>query len=240
MKLSLREKALLIALVIVGSGYLFYTFLYSPLSDQRNAMARENNRLKSRIERVADQSGQKSGFAGDARAKQVMKGFQEQVIKVPGESMLPESVIYLQQSAEAAGVTLSSLTYTPGAAASAKPAGSQRPAAVNEIKIRLSAKGGYAGLKTFLLALYQAPRLYRIDTLKLQSDYGQNVVQETVAPALAAEGGETLPPPVPAVINEITMNITMVTFYQEINTSGFADQQKRIQPGPGQINPFAI
>lgn len=240
MKLSWREKTLLIALVIVGSAYLFYTFLYSPLSEQRNAVARENSRLKSRIERVADQSRQESGSERDARAKRVMNSFQEQVIKVPGESMLPESVIFLQQSAEAAGVTISSLAYTPGALAKAKPAVSQRPPAVNQIKIRLSAKGSYAGLKTFLLALNQAPRLYRIGTLKLQSDYGQNTVSAASAPALAAEGEEAMPPPNPAVKNEITMNITMVTFYQEIKDLGFVDRQERVQPGPGQVNPFDI
>lgn len=240
MKLSWREKALLITFIIVGSGYLFNTFLYSPLSDQRNAVARENGWLKSRIERVADQSVQKSGSGCDARTKQVMNGLQEQVIKVPGESMLPESVIYLQQSAEVAGVTLCSLTFVPGAVTNAKPAGSQCPAAANEIKIRLSAKGSYAGLKTFLLALYQAPRLYRIDTLKLQSNYEQNAVQATSAPALTSEGEETLPPPAPEVKGEVTMNITMVTFYQGLKASGFVDRQERIQPGSGQINPFSI
>ena len=242
MKLSFREKALLISLVIVGLGYLFYSFLYSPVSTKRDIISRENSQLKYQVALFGDKSRQKSGIDRDAQEKKLMEGFQEQVIKVPGDIMLPESVLYLQKSAKAAGVTLTSLVITPGTATAVKPAGTDSLAsATKEVSINLTAKGGYSGLKAFLLAIHKAPRLYRIDTAKMQSNYQQGSAQPASTPAPAVEGEDAAQPvPVPTIQNEITMNVTMVTFYQEFNAPGFKDNQERVQPGQGQDNPFTI
>lgn len=238
MKLSFREKALLISVVILALGYCFYTFLYSPIHTQKDAVADQNKKLKLQVEAFADKARQDAGIDREAQEKKLMTGFQEQVIKVPGEMLLPEAVLYLQKSAKASGVTLTSLVLSPMAPTAVKTTGANL-AAANEVKITLTAKGGYSGLRAFLLSIHKAPRLYRIDTAKMQSNYQKGSTQpEAAAPQPGAEVAAAVP--IPTIKNEITMNVTMVTFYQEFNAPGFKDNQEKVQPGQGQDNPFTI
>ncbi|MGE5389706.1 MAG: type 4a pilus biogenesis protein PilO [Deltaproteobacteria bacterium] len=241
MKLSFREKVLLIAFILVGVGYLFYSFLYSPIQTQRDMLAEENKNLKSQVKVTANKARQNSGIVRNAQEQKLKDSFQEQVIKVPGDMMLPEALVYLQKSAKASGVNLNSLVFTPGAAATANGTGTNSLVSANEVKINLVAKGGYSGLKAFLLKIQKAPRLYRIDTVKMQSNYEQAAAQTPPAPSPGDEDAEAVSAvTVPTVKNEITMNLNMVTFYQEYKAPGFIDDQQRVKPGKGQDNPFTI
>jgi len=240
MKLSNREKVLLISFFIMGLGYFYYTFFYSPIQTKTDMLAEENKALQSQIKSIADNARQNSGIVHDAQGKKLQERFQDQVIKVPGEIMLPEALLYLQKSARTSRVTMISLAFTPEAATAATPAGTNM-ASAHEVKITLTAKGGYSGLKAFLLKIHEAPRLYRVDTVKMLSSSGTASAEAPVDPASAEdnEAGTTVPPPAD-VKNEITMNVNMVTFFQEVNVPGFKDNQERLKPGPGQDNPFAI
>lgn len=241
MKLSFREKVLLLSLVVLGVGYVFYTFLYSPLQTQKDVIAQKNRQLNAQVEILAGRARQNSGIDRETQEQKFRSGFQEQVIKVPGEILLPEAVLYLRKSAKASNVTLTSLILTPDTPNAAKPTGANSPASASEIKITMTAKGGYSGLRAFLLSIHKAPRLYRMDTVKLQSNYQQGSTPPPASPAPPTEGEEAVQPiPIPTIKNEITMNVTMVTFYQEFNAPGFEDRQEKVQPGKGQDNPFTI
>ncbi len=240
MKLSFREKALIIAFAIVGLGYLFYTFFYSPVQNQRDALILENSKLRSQVKIVADKAKQNSGIVSDVNEQKQLERFQDQVVKVPGEIMLPESYLYLQKSAEASRITLNSLVFTPGAAAASNITGSTSLVPPDEIKITLVAKGGYSGLKAFLLKIQKAPRIYRIDSIRMQSNYEQTAAKAETDPVPDSEDAETAAAPPPAVKNEITMNVNMVTFYQSFIAPGFIDHQEQVKPDKGQDNPFTI
>lgn len=237
MKLSFREKALIIAFAIVGFGYLFNTFLYSSVQNQRDSLIQENSSLQSQVKMVADKTRENSGIVRDANQQKQLDRFQDQVIKMPGEIMLPESLEYLQKSAKASGVSLNSLVFTPGTSITANNTGLVSP---DEIKITLIARGGYSGLRAFLLKIQKAPRIYRIDTVRMQSNYEQTEAQAQPVPAPADEDAENVAPPPTAVKNEITMNVNMVTFYQSFIAPGFIDHQEQVKPGEGQDNPFTI
>lgn len=240
MKLSFREKALIMAFVIAGLGYLFYTFIYSPVQNQRGTLIQENSNLQSQVQVVADKAKQNSGIVRDANEQKQLDRFQDQVIKVPGEIMLPESLLYIQKSAETSRVTLNSLVFTPGTTATGAKTGSNNLVSADEIKITLVAKGGYSGLRAFLLKIQKAPRIYRIDAVRMQSNYEQTEAKLPSASAPDSEDVEAEAVPLPEVRNEITMNVNMVTFYQAFKAPGFVDHQEKVEPGKGQDNPFMI
>lgn len=246
MKLSLREKVMVICFVLIGAGYCFYTFVYSPLAQKADGVADENSRLKSQVQSFADRIQESEGIASSSQQQELMKDYQEEAIKIPDDILLPECVSYLQKSVNDSGVTLSSMILTPTAAPSAdqknKPANTTGITGTKEMKITVTVKGGYSGLRSFLLAIQKAPRLYRIDKTKLNSNYKSTSEQpqNLAADSGAAQGGSIPAIPVPTIKNEITMDVTMVTFYDGISLPGYQDNQPRVQPGKGQDNPFTI
>lgn len=242
MKLSLREKVLLIALIIVGLIYLYYTLLFSPMRTERDKLASQNHYLKSQVESIVDKAKKNSGMASNAQEQRLIDSFQEQFNRVPGDILLPEALSYLGKSAEDSQVTITSLVFTPanhGAQTTVTKGVPAKTASSNEVKITMIAKGGYVGLKAFLLKIHKAPRLYRIDTIKMQSNY-QKTPPAPVAAATEDEVAEMEQAAVPAIKNEITMNVDMVIFYWQYDAFGFKDQQDRVEPGKGQENPFTI
>lgn len=241
MKLSIREKIMLICFAMIGLGYCFYTFLYAPLTDDIDSIADENIRLQSQVDKYADRVRQSEGIP-TADQQQLMSSFQEESVKVPGEILLPECLSYIQKSVNESRVTLNSINLTPADAAvgaQTKPSNAVGATKAKELKITVEVKGGYSGLRSFLLAIQKAPRIYRIDKTKLQSQYNKDT-EKTVAAVTTAIATNGEMPTMPVVTNDITMEVTMVTFYDELILPGYEDKQPRVQPGKGQDNPFTI
>ena len=148
MKMSLREKIMLLGLFIVAIVYLFYTYLYAPVTAEIKTVYTENQTIKNELELYKNNMKSNSGI--DKQWEQLQKDYNELAVKVPDESMLPEVLSFLDQIAAECHVKAENISLQPAAAAAA---GTDVEASLQQVKIQLSLRGSYFDLLSYLLKI---------------------------------------------------------------------------------------
>jgi Tfp pilus assembly protein PilO len=229
---------MLLVLAIIGTIYLFYAYLYEPVTSQTRIISAENQNLNKEVE--SSQNRIKSAAGLSAEWERLQQQYTELAVKVPGESMLPEALSYLDKSAAECGVELETISLQPMPVVMTG-AGSTNgvESSLQQVKIQLSLRGSYFNLLSYLLKIEKAPRLYRIENAQM-SHTPALADTSAQAPEVAAGEQAATDPALPAatVVSEIALNISLTTFYDTFSLPDFKAELERVQPGVGKDNPF--
>ncbi len=186
MKLSKRELALFGLLIVVGGSYLLYYFVFYPLNLQITQMKAENISLRNELQEMKSKGARPGDFL--LKKQQIWYNYERILLKMPQSPMIPNIIDFMEKSALEAGVKLLSISYkespvdkknldttkiepsiTEGTSDSntilknIEKGGSMAQAA----NFQLAARGTHLNLLSFLLKIENAPRIYRINSIKM-------------------------------------------------------------------------
>ncbi|PKM78587.1 MAG: hypothetical protein CVU90_00900 [Firmicutes bacterium HGW-Firmicutes-15] len=196
MSLSKRELALLGLLIVVGLIYLLYGFIFHPLNAQINQMKAENSNLSNEIQELEKEARQGKNWVENER--QIWYDYQKILLEIPQSEMIPNIIIFMEQSARDSGVKLLSISYkettfakkaledqksqpSEGTSDSLHDKADQgggkvvrgslvlksEVSMVQAANFQLAASGTHLNLLSFIFKIENAPRIYRINSIKM-------------------------------------------------------------------------
>jgi len=222
MKLSPREKVLLIILVLLITFYLFYTFLYHPLEQATASLRAENLNLRSAIKKQQDQW--EKGKNEELEINKLELEYQQMMIKLPEEDYLPEIVSYLQKNARSADVLLEKINYHNRAMESSQ--GNRND--IRTCEMVLVARGSYYNLLTLLRKIEEAPRLFVINNVEISApEVSITINEDTEIPSTPQE--ETKPSNISAD-NNLVMTVQLTTYYDPSSMPSFIGVLEKVPP----------
>lgn len=231
MNLSKREQTLLLILIILLSFYLFNILLYQPLRQDTVKLTAENLKLKTLIEN--QQAEVERGQDWESERSKLEIKYQQMMVKLPEKAYLPETISYLEKSAEGSAVILQNINYH------ALPSADQQPGSSNAAKpcdFTLSARGSYYNLLTLLSKIEEAPRLYVINGVELIApEVSPPIVEGVEIPA--SPQVESMPSTMLEGSN-LVMRMQLTTYYDPASMSKITGMPEKIPPGEGKENPF--
>jgi len=140
MSADLRNKLIIAALAVVGGGYLFYTYLYTPKSDEVAA-------LETRLANLEIQNGTARALAGTASTTDVerrLAGYRDQLKAVegliPSSEELPDLLDAISAQAQRTGVEISLI----------QPAGATQEQYYTRRTYDMAVVGSYHAIGAFL------------------------------------------------------------------------------------------
>ncbi|MDD4802188.1 MAG: hypothetical protein PHF24_04515 [Syntrophomonas sp.] len=187
MSLSKRELVLLGVLIVAGGIYLVTNFLFQPLQLQIKQMKNENNSLSQELLGLQSQQYKREKIW--QKSEQICYDYENIRHKVPEKLIISNIIDFMELNAGEAGVKLLSVSYQESQAAykngdashyeSSEPTGSEYTGeaitGINEIgtwmiksaNFQVAARGTHFNMLSFIMKIENAPRIYRIDHLKM-------------------------------------------------------------------------
>jgi len=165
-KLSKREVALLVILILVGGGYLFNYFMFRPLYAQRNHLTTENASLIRELEQLQQKMSQ---YADIEQNEKIVAEYGKMQAKIPPVPMIPSIIESLELSAQEENIKIQSIKYKEDANINKLP-GSQKMDSdppLQTVNFQIIARGSYFNLLSFLFKIESAPRIYVINSSKI-------------------------------------------------------------------------
>ncbi len=237
MKLSRREIILLSALLIVGSIYLFYQYLYQPLQRDTNALVAENARIKEAIEMQT--SKMEAATKLQKEQEKLEEEYRQLMVAVPEDAYIPEIIAWLEKSAQDASVRLDKVSYQ-GSGDNEKDRENIKTAA-RACNFEISAGGSYFNLMSFLLNIEKSPRIYVISAGQLNT---QQKKQETTVPVVSEEEDGAMPAPellkgaAAYDSNNLVLNLKLSAYYDKDKKADISGMAEKVPIGEGRENPF--
>ncbi|SHG66077.1 Tfp pilus assembly protein PilO [Thermosyntropha lipolytica DSM 11003] len=165
MKLSVREKVLLIILAVLLLGGGFYKYIYTPLEETLAGLRRDNQILAEQIARAKKEKMQHVSL--EAEAERLNEEYNRLNMIIPHEPEMVEAASFIKDAARECGVNINSLEYEPGS--------EEEGTAV--INVKVMAEGRYLPLLTFIKRVENASRLYMVENLSFSAK-----VEEGISP----------------------------------------------------------
>ncbi|MFA7077059.1 MAG: hypothetical protein WC147_01430 [Syntrophomonas sp.] len=166
MKLSKREAALLVILILVGGGYLINYFMFRPLYAQRNHLTAEKASLTRELEQLQQKMSQ---YADIEQNEKIVAEYGKMQAKIPSVPMIPTIIESLELSAQEENIKIQSIKYKEDANVNKLP-GSQKTDSdppLQTVDFQIIARGSYFNLLSFILKIESAPRIYVINSSKI-------------------------------------------------------------------------
>lgn len=180
MSLSKRESLFLGILALMGLMYLMLNFLIQPANMQLLQLQTENEQMVREVEDLEAEIDR----SGSSEKTESRETYQQMSAEVPRLPMIPDTIDYLEASAQETQVKLLSISYKEGAEIR-DLANTTQPADFNleaqPVKFRISAYGSHFNLLSLMLSIESAPRLFIIQGMKLTLDKTEGTSTETVA-----------------------------------------------------------
>ncbi|MDD2510231.1 MAG: hypothetical protein PHP26_11375 [Syntrophomonas sp.] len=168
MKLSKREIVLSCFLGIMAVTYLFNSFSLLPLKEKAERLRDENQALQAKIQQeeklIRDQNYLSSSCDWLQGERHKME------IAIPSSPCVPEILSFLHNRAGENGVNIISLRYLQ--LGSVRKSGETGPSPkgegkLQELDLRITAKGSYPSLLNFISAIEESPRVFVIKQCKM-------------------------------------------------------------------------
>ncbi|HWP95927.1 MAG TPA: hypothetical protein VN426_03685 [Syntrophomonadaceae bacterium] len=266
MSLSRREIVLISILLLAGTLYAFYNYLYMPVRSRTEALKTENNQLQAQLSEAEQAKTSKKNPADDV--KKLQNEYKVLLNKVPEDPYVPEMMVYIADSARDSKVKLNSLDYkydeksAPAASASENGTAKQgdadkaNPSATyRSSQLDVEVVGDYNELLNFLLKIENAPRLYVLSSAKFDAGKRKapevvvNAPEQTaaaktstaVAAVNSSPGGTAAPALAGSAAydgSSITLKLKFSSYYDQTTTGGMKGVDQEVAPTAEGKNPF--
>lgn len=168
-RLSTREKWLLAIALILGLGYVVYTYVYAPIMAHHAAVAKELEDVNLEI---------RKGLAALKRVPKVEQEFREKLaalesfeVLIPDEDKLPYLLKDLEDVARRGNVKINSLSL-----GKPSPIGDYL-----EVELRLTLEGTYNDVLAFFANVEAMPRLINVTSFSI-AGFSAAATDESKAP----------------------------------------------------------
>lgn len=241
MKLSKRELILLCILLIAGSIYLFYNYLYCPMQVKTKALVVENARLKEEV-KMERQKIQRAGDWKQERER-LQEDYRQLMIKVPETAYIPEIVDFLENKAKDSQAALLSVNYNKKSNENQNDQNNNpKSTAPNMLEFEIKSGGSYYNLLSYLMKIENAPRLYVVSGVQIASPDNK----KPGSTAYITEDGRVIPATQPEPLEGSTaydgrvlaMKVRLAAFYDEKAIAGISGMEEKVTPGKGKENPY--
>lgn len=177
MKMSPREKILMVALIFLIAIAGFYNYIYMPLNSKLDELKINNKILADEIINLKKEQSQKKNLAAEAESLQAE--YERLNLVIPVESEMLKASIFIKETAKDCEVNITSLEYEPGT----------DEEGITAINMKVMLEGRYLPLLAFIKRIENAPRLYLIENLSFSAkanesislDAGDDTIEETEA-----------------------------------------------------------
>lgn len=168
MNWSIREKALLALLLVLGCIFVMDQYLFQPLSRDNRQLIAENTSLSAELQGIKERLNKYQSMEAADLLKQ--DNYQEMLEALPQSPLIPNIINDLESKARENNIILISIHYKENIAGSPalKPSGPEpQQATLVPVNFQITAHGSHYDLLSFVLALENAPRIYVINNLKI-------------------------------------------------------------------------
>lgn len=219
-----RQLILALALVLVLIAFAYYRLLWSPLSARLDTAVATTQQLEAAL--LEARTAEKSLNRLEEQRQARRQAYEEMLVKIPVSPGLPELIDLVGRTASDNGCQLKSIAYSERGTSSSPAAaqGQSSAPAVKSVTMSVTVNGGYYDIKSFLMALEEAPRLLSLSNINLSR-------AETAPPspeALGAGGQGNGQVSQPA--DELSLTLDVTAYYDERVPagleSGWPDQVK--------------
>ncbi|MGI6453329.1 MAG: hypothetical protein ACOX0E_07705 [Syntrophomonadaceae bacterium] len=182
MKLSKREKRLILLLIVIVVVYGYYNYLYFPLANQIVILEKENRLLAAALQ---------SSTIQDLEMKQPQQKTDEEyrrlAEKVPQYAFIPETITFFEEIAVSNSIIIKSLSYEDSLVIDDNLAeiNYKSLTKIKSSSYKIVLTGNYTNLMNFIAHLENAPRLFGINDIRIQviGDYARGADSELLLTA---------------------------------------------------------
>jgi Tfp pilus assembly protein PilO len=204
MKLSRRERVMLVIMFWTVGFYIFYHFAYTPLKNEKIGWAEKNRVLQEEV--ISARQSEKDLKQLKVQEQLYRDRYTRLARQLPSQEYIPEVVAFMENQAKECGLHLMNINYQEQNAASDQPSGKgSQPDTMADIKsmdFHLTGWGSYYDAVSFVAALEQSERIYSVVEVALA---GNEQSSSTLLP-----GGEVMESGLTeATFNPQEMKLTM-------------------------------
>lgn len=175
MKMSPREKVLVVFLVLFMIAGGFYQYVYTPLNEKLLQLQKNNALLAKEVIEAKKAQMAKKNLAEEAASLQ--DEYERLNLIIPAEPEMLEAAAFIKEAAKTCEVDITSLEYEPGA--------EEEGLAV--VNMKIGAQGRYLPLLAFIKKIENSSRFYMIENLSLSAKPAESLA---APPGAGGENGE--------------------------------------------------
>ncbi|MBO8159232.1 type 4a pilus biogenesis protein PilO [Thermosyntropha sp.] len=205
MKISKREKMMLLILLVILIFGGFYQFVYVPFKTEISDLQKNNRLMENELVRLSKQQLEEK--TADKEIKKLTEEYEALSATLPYDSQMVEATSFLKEAAEKSDVKITSIEYEPQTG--------EETGGYKIVNVKMAAEGRYLALLTFLMKVENASRIMNIENLSISAGIKEDFEEQN---SINNNTGETdnrssVSRALPYNLNYFNLEVNLKTFY---------------------------